>query len=54
MGMNKFFAILLICAALLFYSCSQCRTISKHFESSVVGLDRTVTLYANDGKVIRS
>ncbi len=41
-------------AVFLFFALSGVgRNIAKHVKSSVVGLDRHITLYASDGRVIR-
>ncbi|MBD3242990.1 MAG: hypothetical protein GF331_20525 [Chitinivibrionales bacterium] len=48
----KRFALALTCAA-LFTGCADLQQAGSHFKSSMIGLDRTITLYASDGSVIK-
>ena len=45
--------IILVCFAFLFISCERLKKRVKHVKSEYVGLERIVTLYSYDGKVIK-
>ena len=49
-------AIIVLVFFILFWAsqCQSCQMFVKDVKSDVTGLTRTVTLYANDGSVIRS
>ena len=49
--MVKKILLVILCVGLL--GCAQIKKKSRHFKSNLVGLDRTITLYAMDGSVIR-
>jgi uncharacterized lipoprotein YehR (DUF1307 family) len=49
--MKKMLWLALLC--FLLTGCAQCRNDWKHMQSSVTGLDRSITLYAADGSVIQ-
>lgn len=42
-----------LCVGLLCSGCGEFRNLTKHVHSSFTGLNRHITLYAADGKVIR-
>jgi uncharacterized lipoprotein YehR (DUF1307 family) len=49
----KKFVLIFLSVALFFIGCKSVNNSWRHFKSGVVGLSRTVTLYSNDGKVIK-
>lgn len=52
--MKKITIIAAMTAAMLSFSgCGVIENEAKHLHSSFTGLDRIITLYANDGKIIR-
>lgn len=54
-GPYAFFAVIVVVALLLIggMQCQSCKQKISHLDSAVVGLNRRVTVYANDGSVIR-
>ncbi len=53
-GTRLVFALGLLAAVLLAGGCSKgCQQRVSHLKSNLIGLDRTITLYAHDGSVIR-
>lgn len=44
---------LMLFTALMLTGCNSCRNDFRHLKSSVTGLQRTITLYNNNGQVIK-
>jgi hypothetical protein len=53
MQMKRLFYASILLTAPFIAGCAGCRNDMKHAWSGVAGLDRTITLYAADGSVIR-
>jgi hypothetical protein len=54
--MKKFLSIsgiVIVVACIGLWNLEGCQQTRSHMTSSVIGLDRVVTLYANDGSVIK-
>ena len=45
--------VLIVCLVLLFYGCADVKKNWRHTVSATTGLTRTVTLFANDGHIIK-
>lgn len=57
--MRKNIAVLAVClmaalSALVFQGCAGCEQDLSHMKSGMVGLHRRITVYANDGRPIRT
>lgn len=45
--------VLIVSCISLFAGCADLQQAGSHLKSSMVGLNRTITLYASDGRVIK-